>query len=178
MYPASPGTAAPAPGKLKPALIGGVALGVASVIPLVGALNCACCALVIGGGFLASYLYLKAAPPSAEAPYGDAALLGILTGAIGAVVEIILFIPMSALQRTIGLGPNVEDVREKLSQADIPPQLEELIVGFLEPGASLAAILILFALYLVIDAIFAMVGALIGVAVFHKKALPPSPPAA
>jgi hypothetical protein len=48
-----------APSMLKPALISGVAFGVAGAIPFVSALNCFCCALVIGSGMLASFLYSK-----------------------------------------------------------------------------------------------------------------------
>jgi hypothetical protein len=155
-----------------------LALGVASAVPFLNFLNCACCALVIGGGFLAAYLYLKESPPSAQAPYGDAALLGILTGAIGAVVETVLIVPMSAVQRAIGFNADIEQVRDQLSQAELPPQVEELILGLMQPGSSLSGLVILFAMYLIINSIFAMVGALIGVAVFHKKALPPPPPAA
>ena len=47
--------------------------------------NIACCILVVGGGFLAAYLYMKDAPPSAKPPLGDGLKLGLLTGLIGAV---------------------------------------------------------------------------------------------
>ena len=58
--------------KLKPALIGGSAEGFASSIPLLGLANVACGLLVVGGGVLAAYLYMKDAPPSARAPSATA----------------------------------------------------------------------------------------------------------
>ena len=53
---------------LKPSLIAGAAFGAASGIPLLNCANLACCALAIGGGFLASYLWLKQAGPMAAPP--------------------------------------------------------------------------------------------------------------
>ena len=44
-----------APSMLKPALISGVAFGVAGAIPVVNWINCACCALIIGCGFFAAF---------------------------------------------------------------------------------------------------------------------------
>ena len=46
-----------APSMLKPALISGVAFGVAGSIPVINWINCACCALIIGCGFFAAFLY-------------------------------------------------------------------------------------------------------------------------
>jgi len=46
-----------APSMLKPALISGVAFGVAGAIPVINWINCACCALIIGCGFLSAFLY-------------------------------------------------------------------------------------------------------------------------
>ncbi|MDR0842308.1 MAG: hypothetical protein LBP68_02690, partial [Acidobacteriota bacterium] len=43
----------------KSALIGGVALGIVSVLPFLEAFNCICCAWAIAGGMLAANLYIK-----------------------------------------------------------------------------------------------------------------------
>ena len=45
--------------KMKPALIGGVALGLLSAIPFINILNACCCAWAVVGGALATYLYIK-----------------------------------------------------------------------------------------------------------------------
>ncbi len=47
-------------GMFKPALIGGVLLGVLSAIPLVSALNCFCCAWVASFFFAASCAWFMA----------------------------------------------------------------------------------------------------------------------
>ena len=48
-----------APSMLKATLIGGLTAGVVSGLPFVSALNACCCALVIGGGFLAAFIYSR-----------------------------------------------------------------------------------------------------------------------
>ena len=78
------------PNKLKPALIGGIAEGVASSVPLRQ-----CRLLPPGGGRWcpAAYFYTKDAPPSAQA-LGDGLKLGLLAGLIGAVVFALISIPL------------------------------------------------------------------------------------
>ena len=48
------------PSLLKAALIGGVVAGIVAAVPLLGdLLYCLCCLPVVGGGFLAAFLYSK-----------------------------------------------------------------------------------------------------------------------
>src|SRR5437660_3249016 len=78
--------------KMKAALIGGVVAGVLSVIPVVST----CCFLwALGGGFLAVFIYLKGAP-GPMAP-GDGAKLGIRAGVVGAVIYLVIGLPMMQL---------------------------------------------------------------------------------
>ncbi|MEE2778859.1 MAG: hypothetical protein VYE73_19130 [Acidobacteriota bacterium] len=151
--------------KLKPALIGGVTLGVANVIPFLNMLNCACCALIIGGGVLASYLYVKDLPPSPQAPYGDGALIGLMAGVIGAPVTAVLNIPMRLLTSSIGMMPNLDDMFE---QMDIPEEVQGLLSGISTGGFSLTVLLFGLMMGLVINSIFATLGGVIGIAIFKK----------
>src|SRR5688500_2242827 len=89
--------------KVKPALIGGVLLGLLSVIPFVNALNICCCLWAILGGMLASYLSVKNSPTPATP--GDGAIIGALAGVIGAVISIILGIPIS-----YAMGPTMRNL--------------------------------------------------------------------
>lgn len=164
-----------APNKLKPALIGGITLGVASSIPILSCFNCFCCALVIGGGLLAAYFYFRQVPPSPETPYGDAALVGLLAGVIGAVICVVFAIFFQALFTQIGFQPGsgLEQLEEVLSEADLPPEVEDWLYDLASGQLGAATLLIQFGIYLVICPIFAMIGALIGAALFHKKTLPP-----
>jgi len=153
--------------KLRPAAIGGVALGIASAVPILNIVNCACCALVVGGGVLAAFLYMRELPSSTEAPYGDAFLLGILTGVIGAVVGSIVSIPFQLLVGGLGLSENLQ---RALEDADLPPQIAEIASSFGSGQLALGAILFQLLVSLVVYTIFATVGALLGTAIFHRKA--------
>ncbi len=145
------------PSFLKPALIGGTAEGVASSIPILNIVNCACCLLVVGGGVLAAYLYMKDAPPSAQAPLGDGLKLGLLAGLIEAVVWALIAIPMARLLPWWPFGP------PPLENIDLPPEVASILTN----PVPLA---IFFGLIsLIIDPIFCGLGGVIGVAIFNKK---------
>ncbi len=79
--------------KLKPAVIGGVVLGILSAIPFVNFVNICCCLWAILGGMLAAHLYVKNSPTPASA--GDGAIVGAIAGAVGAVISLIIGIPLS-----------------------------------------------------------------------------------
>ena len=144
--------------KLKPALIGGIAEGVAGAIPILNLVNCACGIMVVGGGLLAAYLYMKDAPPSARAPLGDGLKLGLLTGLFGAVAYCLVSIPLALLAPDLaapGLAP-MEDV-------DLPPAIAEAL-------ASPVTLAMFFGLLsFLLDPIFCGIGGVIGVAIFNKK---------
>ena len=76
--------------KLKPALLGGLIVGVLSAIPFI---NYCCCIWSIGGGVLAAYLYIK----SSQTPVamGEGAMVGGMAGAVGAVIYLILGLPIA-----------------------------------------------------------------------------------
>lgn len=143
--------------------IAGAALGVSSQIPLLG---CACCLFAIGAGYLASYLYLKDQPGSSEPRYGEGALLGITTGFVGAAVATLISIPVQLLMGSLG---GFDQAFEALEEAELPPEVVDLISRFGGAGFSLVATLFSFFLYILLFVTFALVGAVIGVAVMHKK---------
>jgi uncharacterized membrane protein len=145
------------PSKLKPAVIGGIAEGVASSIPVLNLVNIACCILVVGGGVLAAYLYMKDAPPSAKAPLGDGLKLGLLAGLIGAVVFAVIAIPLAAFAPFWPFGP------PPLESADLPPEVVVMLSSAVPQAIFFGLI------SLIIDPIFCGIGALIGVAIFNKK---------
>lgn len=174
--------------KLKPALIAGLAAGAAAAIPPLSCLNLCCCALIIGGGYLAAYLYLKESPPTPEPPYGDAAVLGLLTGAIAAFACTVIAIPIQLAMSGLGFEQDFSQLEEALQDTELPPEALEWIEWIASSGGlTVGAILGTFFFYLIVYAIFALIGALIGVATLHKKQLgagsaggsipPPPPPA-
>jgi hypothetical protein len=145
---------------LRPALIGGIAEGVAGAIPILNLANCACGIMVVGGGFLAAYLYMKDAPPLPKAPLGDGLKLGLLTGLFGAVAFALIAIPLAALAPFWPFGP------PPVENADLPPAVVTALTSPVGTAIFLGLISLIF------DPIFCAIGAVIGVAVFRKKPHP------
>jgi hypothetical protein len=159
--------------KLKPALLGGIVLGLLSVIPFVSALNLCCCLWAILGGMLASYLYVKNSPTKVNA--GDGALLGALAGVIGAAISIIVGIPIN-----YAMGPTMRNLLLTLAER-MDPQQADLMRRQLEmSGESIAGLIVNAIILAVLLLIFSVIGGVIGVAIFEKRKggpMPPPPPA-
>ncbi|MDE0422485.1 MAG: hypothetical protein OXK76_16600 [Gammaproteobacteria bacterium] len=145
--------------KMKAALIGGVSFGIASALPYLSYVNGICCSLYIGGGVLAAYLIMKDVPPQARAPYKDGAVVGVLAGLFGGVAAVIT----SLVAKALGYDPAAE-MAATMQQFGIPMPTEGLGV---DPTAGMQ--LLGFVMTIVFDAIFATLGGLVGVAIFHKK---------
>lgn len=158
--------------KIKPALIGGVILGLLSAIPFVNIVNLCCCAWAILGGLLASYMYVKNSPTPVNA--GDGAVVGGIAGAIGAVVYLIVGIPLA-----IVAGTAMREMMINL-MSNIDPRQADMIRAQMEAqGQSISATIIQSFIGALLLIVFAVVGGLIGVAVFEKRkpgAVPPPPP--
>jgi len=168
------------PSMLVPAAIGGAFLGVTSALPLISALNCACCILVIGGGVLASFFYIRNYPNVLPpVSYGDGALLGVLTGLIGAAVWIAVGIPLQLLQaRFLGGGMMARGIPEDvLNDPEMPAWVREFLEGLFQGGGlSLIMVLALVISALTTSLVFATIGSIIGVAMFGQRTKLPPPP--
>jgi hypothetical protein len=160
----------------QPALLGGVFIGVLSALPFVNLGNCCCCLWVVLGGMLVAYLEQERQPGPLDV--GAVVRAGLLAGVIGAVVTAVLDGVFSAalsqffsaeqrqhlIEQVLDLIPNVpQDVRDQVSR---PQAGATMLAGRI---ASLFFSALMFGL-------FAMLGALLGSAIFKKKT-PPVPPA-
>lgn len=158
--------------KLKPAIIGGVVVGLLSIIPIVSLGNLCCCLWAILGGLVATYLYVKNSPEPASP--GDGAILGALAGAVGAAIIIVLGIPIGIIAGGI--------TRELLIRIveNINPAQAEMLRLQASAAASIAIAIrdgIVLAICVVI---FSTLGGLLGVPIFEKRkgGTAPPPPAA
>lgn len=160
--------------KLKPALIGGVLLGLLSAIPFVNFVNLCCCLWAIVGGLIASYLYVKNSATPANA--GDGAIVGAMAGAIGAAIYVVVGIPLS-----IVTGAAMRDMLINLMARMDPRQAEMFRVQMEAQGESIAGAIIQGLIFAVLLIVFAVIGGLIGIPLFEKRkgggAVPPPPPA-
>lgn len=159
------------PSMLKSALIGGSAFGFVAGLPIVGALNCACCALVIAGGFLASYLYSKECSQAGGIfGAGTGAMVGLIAGLFYAVAT---SITQSIVQMIT--GASIDQVLEQVEGmgAELPPEAEPLI-EFLSTSGPVLLFFIGLGISLVVGVIFSTIGGLIGGSVFKVAPAPPA----
>ncbi len=153
------------PPLLRSALIAGALFGAASAIPILNFLNCFCCALAILGGVLAAYFYIQESPVPVAS--GDGALLGLLTGIIGAIVQTLLSLPLKYLIPAFWMFD--PDMMLKRLPPDVPPETYEIIERTVRLFAGFAGIFVELIMSLVLFSIFALIGGVIGVALFEKR---------
>ena len=142
-------------------------MGVLSALPLVAAGNLCCCLWVISGGAVAAYmLQQNQATPIEPA---DGALVGLLAGLIGAVVQVLLSIPITLL-----VGPMERALMQRIVDmaGSMPPEFREVYerYGRERPSGAffLVGRIVALILWLVVGGIFSTIGGLIGQAVFKK----------
>ncbi len=165
-----------APSLWMPALIGGAVGGVLDTIPGVGYLNCLCCSLVIGSGFLAAFLYSKQcrASNTTFGP-GNGAVVGVVAGVFYLVVDSLGEWLKGGFSE--GMDESIAEAIQQIeSNPQIPSEQAEMFISFLESGGAIV-LAILFSV--VVSLIFATIGGLIGGAVFkNEPSAPVEPPAA
>ncbi|MCC7035602.1 MAG: hypothetical protein IT179_22510 [Acidobacteria bacterium] len=153
---------------LQPALLGGVAMGVLSALPVINLANC-CCAWILFGGGLAAYLMQQQRPDPITV--GDGALVGLMAGAIGAVVWTIVAIPLNA-----ALVPFQAGMLEQVMSSDMPPEAREFLEALKSGPAMGVAAVVGFFITLCVCGVFGMIGGLFGALFFRKNPPPPPPP--
>jgi hypothetical protein len=153
--------------KLQPGLLGGLFIGILSALPFVNIANC-CCLWVITGGILATYVMQQNhADPVTVA---DGAIVGLLAGFVGAIVQVLVSLPLQAY-----LGPIMGGWSSGMMsgrRSDMPPELRRIMN---EMGPQVMVVIggIIFG---AISLVFATLGGILGV-VFFRKPSPPPPPA-
>lgn len=163
------------PSLIKPALIGGVAMGllytIFSFIPVLNLTNC-CCLWVMFGGALAAYIYIK--DSSTAVTSGNGAAAGALAGFVGGIISSVFMIIMFVVQ-TGGDPQKVVDIMMSGAQGgNMPPEARQYIKVIAE---NFILLLIGIALFGIVQSVaMGAVGGIIGVAIFGKKKQPPPPP--
>lgn len=144
----------------QPAIVGGLVVGVLSALPLVSAGNICCCLWVVLGGVTAAYLLQQNQPGPITA--GDGALAGLIAGAIGAGIYLVLSIPV-----TLFVAPFERALFERMSQGgdSMPPELRGIMDG---PAGAAIRLMLGFVFMLFAGPVFATLGGLLGAALFRK----------
>lgn len=154
-------------GRLQPALLGGLLIGVLSALPLVSAGNCCCCLWVVSGGALAAYLRQQNLPAQIDAAEG--AIVGLMAGLIGGIAATVISIPME-----MAMGPLQRQFMDRIlsTNPDFPPEFRDILERSAASGAGVAIKLVF---NVVTGIVFGLLGGLLGAAIF-KKTPPPPPP--
>ena len=140
--------------KFKPALLGGLVVGLLSSIPFI---NYCCCIWAIGGGALACMLYMKESPTPVGP--GEGAMLGALAGVVGAVLYLVVGVPIAYF---LSAAQMEEAFRQANIQIPITGPLLFIVSGLI--GGLILLVL-------------SIIGGVIAVPIFEKrKAAPPPPP--
>jgi len=159
------------PSKLQPALLGGLVLGLGSVIPGLSYGNLCCCGWGLVGGALAAYLLIKRSP-TLPISKSDGAGAGALAGAAGSVIYLVIGVPLSLLQwsgvvaQMQARGDTMDDLaaRETVRQMVAVMQAHPLLISL--------AICLIFAL---VATGMSALGGVIGTALFEKRKGPQYP---
>jgi len=162
-----------APSMLTPALIAGAAFGVAGAIPVLNWINCACCALIIGCGFVAAWLLSRRSKAAGVGfTVGNGAVVGLASGVVYGIVTGVV---SAVLTNLLGIG-DFDDIVEQLEGiGTMDPEVLDQVSRFMDStGPSVLALAGIF-FSIVLGVIFGTIGGLIGGAVF-KSSPPQAPP--
>jgi hypothetical protein len=156
---------------LQPALVGGVAIGVLSALPVINIANC-CCAWILFGGALAAYLMQQNHPEPIQA--GDGAIVGLLAGLTGAFVWLILSIPIG-----FAMAPLQSRMTRRLLEnaSEMAPELRSLLEG-MSGGTAVIGMGLLFGFFIMlfVSTLFGMLGGLFGALLFRTNPQVVTPP--
>jgi hypothetical protein len=155
-------------GRFQPAFLGGLFIGILSALPVVSIANVCCCLWVVAGGALTVYLMQQRQAEPVES--GEAALFGLVAGLVGGLLHVTL---VGVLFSGAMGGQLIEQVRATVEgNPELPVEVRDRVLGIVGSGAF---VLIFAAVLIPTYAVFSMLGALLGVAIFRKKT-PPGPP--
>lgn len=150
--------------RFHPALLGGLFIGVLSSLPVINAANACCCLWVVVGGVLTVYLQQQSRPTPVES--GEAALSGLMAGVVGAVIYLLV---MTFLLNSADVSAAInERLRATLEEnPQVPAETRALVLSALN-GRNL--VILIGVITLPMYAVFSMLGSLLGLAIFKKKA--------
>ena len=166
------------PSKLQPVLLGGLVLGLGSVIPGLSYGNLCCCGWAIVGGALAAHLLIKRSPVL-PITSGDGAAAGALVGIVGSFINLIIGVPIILLQwKTVvdQMQQRADNVSDPASREMVRQMTDAMQI---HPALIALGVWLLFA---IAGVGMAALGGVIGVAMFERRKgqplpQPPYPPA-
>ena len=142
-------------------------MGVLSALPFVSVGNFCCCLWVVSGGVVAAYvLQTNSAEPITPS---DGALVGLLAGLTGAVIHLVLSIPIDLV-----MAPFERTVAQRIIDMTGNPDMRDMLLRYSQQGPMGGVIGLILRKFigLVVMAfaggVFSTIGGLIGAMVFRK----------
>ncbi|HEX8185116.1 MAG TPA: hypothetical protein VF747_10205 [Blastocatellia bacterium] len=161
------------PGKLVPALVGGIIISLGTIagwfIPFT---NLCCCLWAVIGGVVAAYMLIKRSP-TLRVSNGDGATVGLLAGAVGSLVFLVISLPLILTS----WGAVTTEMLARGEAMSDPSQQESVkrMVEFMQNNAVLSALCV-WLMFALLFLGFGTLGGVIGVAIFEKRKGDPYPP--
>lgn len=149
-------------------------MGVLSALPIVAAGNVCCCLWIVSGGAIAAYLLQQ--NQSTPITPGDGALVGLLAGLVGALVQFVVSIPVGIL-----VAPFERAMLQRiLEMGSLSPEMRDMLGRYSGDTEFSAAFVIVrkvagLVVWLTISGIFSTLGGLLGATIFRKQSPPHAP---
>lgn len=144
--------------KLKPALLGGLIVGVFSAVhSLIPLISLCCCIWSIIGGVVAALIYMKSSPTPVQ--MGEGAMVGGLAGVVGGIIYVVIYLPIALLW-------GMATMQQQLDRSGVHLPFSGSILMVV--GSIIGAIVLV---------LLSTLGGVIGTAIFEKrKGNNPAPP--
>lgn len=179
--PVVPASALVSPGLLRPALVSGLLMGGLSALPFV---NACFCLWMIGGGMLASFLYMKQAASTAGGAdlrstaitSTDGAKVGLAAGFFGFITGFIIFFFIQGVMLA-GRGSFTSRFRRHIEEAitrqgDVPPETRQFLDWLTTPGGTAFFLVFMITVFFFAFIGLGALGGMLGASFFGKN---PSP---
>jgi hypothetical protein len=146
-------------------------MGVLSALPIISVGNACCCLWVVSGGVVAAYLFQQ--NTTTPISPSDGALVGLLAGLVGALVVVVVKIPIDLL-----VAPMEQAMVDRLLEmGTLPPEVRDLFERYGRRSALGGAYFILsrivaLMLWVFVGGLFSTLGGLLGAAMFKKQTPP------
>ena len=144
-------------------------MGVLSALPIISMGNVCCCLWVVSGGVIAAYLFQQ--NTSRPVTPADGAIVGLLAGLAGAVVQLIVSIPVDIL-----IAPMTHAIVQRaLEMGTLPPEIHDALARYGSSGAAMTGAFLIIRSFLqltffaCIGGVFSTLGGLIGALIFKKQ---------
>jgi len=155
----------------QPALVGGAVMGVLSALPIISIGNACCCMWVVSGGVIAAYLFQQ--NQSKPITPADGALIGLLAGLAGALIQFLVKIPLDFL-----IAPMEQAmVQRMMDMGTLPPEVHDMFERYGRGGAMGGAFFFLTRIvglmfWVFVGGVFSTLGGLLGALIFKKQTPP------